>query len=146
MWITPTTTDVLSEFTASEAATIQNIQGTGSSNLQAILSRVIDKVRGAILAASKPVDTVSATTIPKGLVDDAIAIARWRLLISAPQLKVFQTDKREKANDDAVKKLDLIAAGKFGVEPPAGGSVGTGLIEEVQAGNSGNSREDLNRL
>lgn len=144
-WITPTTADVLSEFTASEAATIQNIQGAGSSNLQAILNRVIDKIRDAIIAAGKSTDE-TATTIPRGLVDDAVAIARWRLLISAPQLQSFQTEARKDANDKALTKLDAIAAGKFGVEPPAGTSTGTSTIETVQEGNSGNAREDLKGL
>jgi hypothetical protein len=146
MWITPTTNDVLSEFTASEAATIQNLQGSVSSNLGAILTRVIDKIRDAIIAAGKSTDPNSSTTIPRGLVDDAVAIARWRLLTSAPLLKQFQTDARKDANDKALAKLDAIAAGKYGVEPPAGTSTGTSTIETVQDGNSGNSREDLKGL
>jgi hypothetical protein len=137
---------VLSEFTASEAAVVQNLQGAVSSNLQSILNRVIDKIRGSIQAAAKPLDQTSSTTIPRSLVDDAISIARWRLITSVPTLAAMKTDARKDANDKALAKLDSIAAGKIGVEPPDSTSAPGPIIDEEQPGNSGNSREDLKGL
>jgi hypothetical protein len=146
-WITPTANDVASEFTAREQSVIQSIQGAVSSNLPAILTRVVDEVREAIRAGGKPVDEVTTTTMPRGLVADAIAIARWRLLISMPQFAQLQTPVRKEEYDNALKKLELIAAGKRGVESPTGiGASMGGMIDTAQEGNSGNSREDLSRL
>jgi hypothetical protein len=121
-WITLTTDDVLSEFTPNEAATLRNLQGSGSgpgyANIDVITARTVDEVRGFINGAGFDVDEVSDTTLPKGLFADAIAIARWRVLISAPQLKQLQTEERKKAFDDAMAKLNRILDGKFSVEPP----------------------------
>lgn len=144
-WITPTTADVTTEFTERELAVIQNVQGALTSNLPAILARVVDEARENIRSGGTALDDVT-TTIPRGLVNDVIAIARWRLLISIPQLKALQSEARKEEYDRAIKKMESIATGKFKVEPAAGGSVGSGMIEEVQPGNSGNSREELERL
>ena len=138
----------MSEFTASEAAAIQNIQGAVSSNLAAILSRVINEVRENIRAGGKPVDPNSSTTIPSGLFSDAVAVARFRLVISVPQFAMMKTDSRKDEYDRAMKKLDNIALGKYGVEDPTGtvGASRGGMVDTVQDGNSGNAREDLERL
>ena len=121
-WITPTTADVTSEFTERELAVIQNVQGAPTSNLGGVLGRVVDEARDSIRSGGTTLDTVT-TTIPRGLLGDVIAIARWRLLISIPTLKALQSDARKEENDRAIKKLELIATGKFKVEPVAGGSV-----------------------
>jgi len=123
-WITLTAADVLSEFTPNEAATLRNLQGSGSgsgppyTNINVITARTVDEVRGYINGAGFDVDETNNTTLPKGLFADAIAIARWRVLISAPQLKQLQTEERKKAFDDAIAKLNRILDGKFSVEPP----------------------------
>src|SRR4030095_10244747 len=121
-WITLTTDDVLSEFTPNEAATLRNLQGSGSGpgyvNVDVITARTVDEVRGFINGARLDVDEADDTTLPKGLFADAIAIARWRVLISAPQLKQLQTEERKKAFDDALAKINKIAAGGLSVEPP----------------------------
>src|SRR4030095_12148697 len=112
-WITLTTDDVLSEFTPNEAATLRNLQGSGSGpgyvNVDVLTARTIDEVRGFIMAGGYAVDETAEDTLPKGLFADAIAIARWRVLISAPQLKQLQTEERKKAFDDALAKLNKIA-------------------------------------
>jgi hypothetical protein len=124
---------------------IENVQGAFESNLPAVLGRVVDEARDNIRSGGTTLDAVT-TTIPRGLLNDVIAIARWRLLISIPQFKALQSEARKDEYDRAIKKMESIAIGKFKVEPAAGGSVGTGLIETTQEGNSGNSREELNRL
>ncbi len=125
-WEILTTEDVLSEFTVQEAASIRNLQGGSGSgsgapflNIDFIVINVIDEVRGYITAGGYALDDVSdPRTIPTGLFEDAIAIARWRVLIAVPMFKQLQTEERKLAFEAALKKLLLIAEGKFFVEPP----------------------------
>ena len=101
-WITLTSDDVLSEFTPNEAASIRNMQGSGSgsgppfTNIDIITARTIDEVRGFILAGDYAIDETADDTLPKGLFADAIAIARWRTLIAAPQLRQFRLKSERK--------------------------------------------------
>lgn len=120
-WSSITTDDVLSEFTPDEAASLRTIQGAQADpvdNLPLILARTVAEVRDYIRSGGYALDTTS-TTLPLGLHSDAIAIARWRWLISMPQLKSLETDVREKAFKRALAKLDKIAGSNFAVEPPA---------------------------
>jgi hypothetical protein len=122
-WEVLTTEDVLSEFTMSEAASIRMLQGSGSGsgfpflNIDTIVIRVIDEVRGYIQAGEYELDT-DPRTIPLSLFNDAIAVARWRLLIASPSFRQLQTEERRLAYQDALKKLGLIAQGEFAVDPP----------------------------
>ena len=121
-WVAFTTAHVLSEFTPNEAASIRNLQGSGSGpgyvNIDVITARTVDEVRGFILAGDYAIDDTNNNTLPKGLFADAIAIARWRTLIAAPQLKQLQTAERQKAYEDALAKMNKIADQQFNVEPP----------------------------
>ncbi len=131
-WVVLTTDDVLSEFTVPENSSIRNLlggSGSGSSpgsgsgppfwNLDLVTVRVIDEVRGYIAAGGYALDETSdPRTIPMELFEDAIAIARWRILVSVPMLKQLQTEERRLAFDAAIKKLTLIAEQKFFVIPP----------------------------
>ncbi len=122
-WAVLNTEDVLSEFTIQEAAALRTLQGSGSGsglpfeNIDEIVARVIDEVRGYIIAGGYAVDPIYDNTLPLGLFEDAIAIARWRVLIATPLLKQLQTEDRKKAYDDALRKLALIAEQKFLPEP-----------------------------
>jgi hypothetical protein len=121
-WVAFTTSHVLSEFTPNEAASIRNMQGSGSGpgyvNIDVITARTVDEVRGFIIAGDYAIDDTNNNTLPKGLFADAIAIARWRLLIAVPQLKQLQTAERQKAYEDGLAKLNKIADQQFNVEPP----------------------------
>jgi len=123
-WEILTTEDVLSEFTIAEASAIRSVMGSGSgsglpfANMDVIVANVIDEVRGYIIAGDYAVDAVFDNSLPLGLFVDAIAIARWRLLIAAPSFKQLQTEERKEAYEAALKKLALIAAQEFAVEPP----------------------------
>ncbi len=130
-WAVLNTEDVLSEFTVAENSAIRNLlggSGSGSAsgsgsgppfwNLDLVTVRVIDEVRGYITAGGYAVDPILDNTIPLGLFEDAIAIARWRILVSVPLLKQLQTEERKQAFEDALKKLTLIAEQKFFPEPP----------------------------
>ncbi len=131
-WVALTTDDVLSEFTVPENSSIRNLlggsgsgnaSGSGSGppfwNLDLVTVRVIDEVRGYISAGGYALDETSdPRTIPLELFEDAIAIARWRILVSVPMLKQLQTEERRLAFEAAIKKLTLIAEQKFFVVPP----------------------------
>jgi len=124
-WEILTTEDVLSEFTLAEAASIRTLQGSGSgsglpfANIDFIVINVTDEVRGYIAAGGYALDLTSdPRTIPISLFEDAIAIARWRLLIATPSFRQLQTEERRLAFEAALKKLALIAAQQFVIEPP----------------------------
>jgi len=87
-WSTITPDDVLGEFTPTEAAILNHIQG-GTDNLAAIVSRVVDAVRKAYLEGGR--DTGDAGTIPDSEKSRALALARWQWLVSVPRLKLLQT-------------------------------------------------------
>lgn len=114
-WNNLTTAEVLQEFTPAEQVTLQGIQGA-TGNLADILLRAIQSARGAISAGGYELG--SGVTIPDQLRGEVIAIARWRWLISFPQLKVMQTAERKAANDEAVKKLAAAANQEFNIESP----------------------------
>ena len=126
-WEIFTTEDAISQFTQAEAAAIRTLQGSGSgwgsgsgeqyANVDIIVANVIDEVRGYIIAGDYSVDD-DPRTLPVSLFDDAIAIARWRLLIATPSFRQLQTEERRKAYEEALEKLMLIATQKFTVEPP----------------------------
>ncbi len=123
-WEVLTTEDVLSEFTIQEAAALRTLQGSGSgsgepfANLDFIVVNVIDEIRGYIVAGGYPVDLVFDNTIPIGLFEDGIALARWRILIAVPSLKQLQTEERRLAFESSIEKLNKIADQKWFIEPP----------------------------
>ena len=123
-WEILTTEDVLSEFTIAEAGAIRSLQGSGSGsgmpfgNIDVIVGTAIDEVRGYIIAGDYDLPETPDNVIPTGLFADAIAVARWRLLIATPSFKQLQTDERKEAFEMALAKLALIAQQKFAVEPP----------------------------
>lgn len=125
-WEVLTTEDVLSEFTIQEASALRTLQGSGSgsgqpfANIDVIVARVTDEVRGYIVAGGYAVDPIYDNTLPTGLFEDGVAIARWRVLIATPMLKQLQTEDRRKAYEDSLKKLGLIADQKFFPEPIEG--------------------------
>ena len=116
-WSALTATDALTEFNSSEKAQVDTLSGD-SGNFADIIARVVAQVRGDIRAGGYPLDADTAK-IPDSLHGDAIAIARWKFLILLPKTEELQTEARKAANDDALKKLARIAAGDYGVEPPA---------------------------
>lgn len=109
-WTTINSDDVLDEFTPIEEAALKNIQGT-ADNLDNIIARVLRKFRSMINAGGNQLDQ-TGITIPDGLVEDAIAMARWKWITSFPALKFMATDARKAANDSAMDRLKDIASQK----------------------------------
>lgn len=115
-WSTIAAAEVLQEFTPQEKAALESIQGA-STQLAAILARSVKKFRGAIRAGGQSVST-TADTIPDDIRDDVIAHARWKWLISFPQLKTFQTAERKAAHDEALKVISGLRDASIRVENP----------------------------
>lgn len=123
-WSPITSAEVLQEFTPSEKAVLDNIQGKDAeeaTNLDAILLRSVNKFRGAISAGGQSVSTTAAT-IPDDIRDDVIAHARWKFLVALPQARVMQTAERKAAHDEALKVIEGLRTGKLRVEDPGGES------------------------
>lgn len=114
-WKKPTSDDVLSEFTPAEQTSIGAL--VDDDTLDLVVVRVTDEIRDFIRAGGYALD-VDALKIPQGLFNDAISIARWRLLVSAPSFKQLQTEERHQLYVDAMAKLNKIAEGEFEPEPP----------------------------
>lgn len=108
-WNQVKTSNVLDEFTPSEKAVLQNIQGS-TAGLGNVLARVTSKVRGQIKAGGNQLDQSSQTSIPDQLVEEVIAITRWKWLSGFPALKILKTDDRKNAASEAEITLKDIAS------------------------------------
>jgi hypothetical protein len=116
-WIRATSEDVMSEFTPSEQSAIGGM--VEDNTIDAIVARTTMEVRDAVSSGGYPLDS-DEDSIPGGLVNALISIARWRLLVSAPSFKQLQTEERHDLYKDALEKLNLIAQRKIMPElPPA---------------------------
>jgi hypothetical protein len=116
-WSAPSEADVLTEFNAGESLAIRTAQQSVDSNIPRILARVVAEIREDIRSGGYALDP-DPTTIPLGLHGDAIAVARWKLLIAIPKLLTLQTKERKQENDAAKAKFKQIAAQERAVEPP----------------------------
>lgn len=108
---------VLEEFTPQEQAALKGIQAQDA--LPKIIGRVVSNIRGKIAAGGG--DLGEEGTVPDTLLTEAIDIARWRWLVSFPQMKAMQTDARKSAYDAAMKMLEQVAKGDITVESPTSG-------------------------
>jgi hypothetical protein len=143
-WLTFTEDDVTDQFTEAEAAVIQAVQSSGASKLPGIVSKTIAQVRDDIRSGGYALDE-DAATIPEGLHNDAIAIARWKLLITLPSNEDIQTKDRKAESDQALAKLKRISEGKYSVEPPTGAPGGSGGTAANTAGNWNSENKFLGR-
>lgn len=118
-WTALTADDVLSELTPAEASTLQTLLAgsTPEQKLQPILVRVVLDIQGNIKSGGYPCDPDS-TKLPPGLLSAAVAIARWRFLISVPDSGTLATKERKDANDAAEAKLKLVAQQQWSPEAP----------------------------
>ncbi|MDD5349501.1 MAG: hypothetical protein PHQ12_04745 [Chthoniobacteraceae bacterium] len=114
-WQVLTADAVPDQSNPAEAAAFVKLQGKNS--VPSVLAAVVAEIRDDIRAGGYPLDT-DETKLPFGLHNDAINIIRWRILISAPQLKLLQTEARSAAAERSEKKLERISAQKWAPEPP----------------------------
>ena len=119
-WATLSVTQVISEggFSADEKATLDGLAGASAVTLADTLANVIQTIRGVVTARGSEVD--AAGTIPDSFRMDAVAIVRWRWLISFSSMRQMQTEERKQAAERAEDRLDAIAEGDRSVDPIAG--------------------------
>lgn len=124
-WIQLTADMVNAQWTAEEAATLGAF--SGGDKVPDLLGKVVAQVREDILAGGFQL-SADITLIPSGLLNDAIALVRWKVLTTFPADDGIQTKAREEDAKSALAKLRDIATGKRKVEPPAGslGFMGAG--------------------
>lgn len=134
-WSPITTAEVLQEFTPAEQAALEAIQAS-TSVLAAILDRTIAATRGNVRAGNYLLDD-DATAVPDQLRSEVIAITRWRWLISLPAADGLQTEARKSAYEEALRKLDKVAAQEFNIEPPT--------TEAAAGGNWNSERKVIGR-
>ena len=120
-WSAITADDVLQEWNTKEPALIAN-QQAAADNLPVILARAVARVRGAIRAGGYPLGLEG--TVPDQVIDSVIAIARWRLLLSLPEVNESMLSKSRKDDyEEAVARLERISQQKENIEPPDGSPV-----------------------
>ncbi|HEY3761582.1 MAG TPA: hypothetical protein VGN23_07535 [Verrucomicrobiae bacterium] len=107
-WNTISTSDVLNEFTAAEQAALQGIQGA-TTELAAVLARVVAKMRSQIKAGGNQLD-MTGQTIPDGLQEEAVAVARWRWLNSFPAMAALKTKERREAYEQAAAMMKEVSS------------------------------------
>lgn len=144
MWTTLTAADVTDQFTVAEAAVIEAVRGNTGDKLPGIVTKVIAQVRDDIRSGGYALDA-DETTIPAGLHNDAIAIARWKLLLTVPADDDIQSKERKGEKDDALAKLKRISEGKYSVEPPTDAPGGEGGTAANRSGNWNSSNKILPR-
>lgn len=130
-WINLTEADVLKEFTPAEKATLNNLLAA-TNNLADICTDASAEFRQAISDAGTSLGSTTTGQLPPGFRAQAVALARWRWLISIPQARALQTAERKEAAQKAEQLLADIATGKRPVAAPdsdtggvAGPSFGT---------------------
>ncbi len=114
-WSAITASHVLEEFTEVERAALTSAQDA-VDNLNAILGRVVGMARGMISAGGNQLG--AAGTVPDQVALDVIAITRYRWIAAVPKLRALATAERKSAHDEAMKRLESIAAGTVRVEAP----------------------------
>ena len=136
-WKIIQSSDVESELLPGELQQLNALEGA-TTLLDGILVKTINRVRGQIKAGGNQLDV--AGTIPDQLESEVIAIARWRWLISFPELEAIQTKARKEAHDNAEALLKEIASNKPGrprVELPAQPDSAAAPTNAVVIGRSG---------
>lgn len=133
-WSELTPTDVMREFNAAEESAYTSAGGKSADDLGQIVGTVVDEIRGAIRSGRYPLGADG--TIPDSLAGTAIAMARWRFLLSLPGVHGLTTPEREDAYKRALHLLDRVADQKYAVEAPAPSE-----SRFSGAGNSGSNRK-----
>ncbi len=122
-WITLTTDEVVEEFNERELTALNALKGREA--LGGILARVVARVRGAVYAGGTVLGEDG--TIPDSLALDAVALTRWRFLISVAKNEGLQTEGRKAAAEAAEERLVRVEKGELKVESGSGTAAETGL-------------------
>lgn len=118
MWRALPSSEAIAEFTATETAALNAIQG-GSTALAAKLTVVVRKWVGAMAAAGNTV--LQDGTVPDQLRTYILAETVWEWLKQFPRLDFFKTKGREKSYEEAATVYKSICLRQFGaIESPYG--------------------------
>ena len=115
-WLTLTAADVTAQLSDAESSAVIAALGT-SNKLPGLVTNVIQQIRGDIRAGGYAMDS-TVTTLPSELLNDAVAVIRWKLLLSLPGCEYLMTPERKDENKEAIAKFRSIAARKRQVELP----------------------------
>jgi len=117
-WITLTEAKVQDRLTADELDSLKTLSvSSGGAPLADVLSGVIGEVRGYVGAGGYTLG--AGATIPEELLEAAVSIARYRLILRLPAEKLLMTPERVADKNAAVDLLKtLVARGKFGIVAP----------------------------
>lgn len=138
-WVAITERDIIDEFSESERAAHDRLKN--SDALANILARVVNRFRGAILAGGGSCGT--AGTLPDSLHGEAIALARWRYLLSLPNVgTAIQSEPRKEEAQRAVDLLKRIESGGYAVEDPDSTA---GAVQSPTLPSVGTARTDFSR-
>ena len=154
-WITPT---IASLRDTKASALIDNYQETalGEDQTDPVprkINSICDRIRGEIQSSGKYQVSATPHSIPPSLFDLAGRLIAWdlrgRLNVIKGGFEPTEQDIIDNRND--LRYLERIAEGKVTIEVPddpiaTPETQSGGMIETVQEGNQGNSREELARL
>jgi len=117
-WITLTEADLLSSLTESERVDFGTTDApdTPGDRVPQLLSDLVAEIRGYIATCTQNQLSADATLIPRSMRANALAIARFRLLITVPNYQPGEA--RQLEYDNAIKYFGQVALCKFRPEPP----------------------------
>lgn len=132
-WVTLSDDDLLAALTSRERDDFGMASaGVGvPDRVFPILETLVAEVRGRIATWSQNTLSADATRIPPSFKSHALAIARWRLLVTVPGYE--PGDARKEEYKAALKFLEDVAAGKMRPET-AGDAVRPSVPDEKPAG------------
>jgi phage gp36-like protein len=154
IWIT-ITTDHLRDTKASALVDAYQSAALGDTQTDPVpraIEKVCDRIRAEIQSSGKYQVSATPHSLPPSLVELAGNLIAWRMQGRLNVLNALPvTDQDKIDHNEDIAYLKRIAEGKVTIEVPddpiATPEVQSGgLVETVQEGNSGNSREELQRL
>lgn len=144
-WITITEDDVLTVLSGAElegyrAAALADGQ---VDPVDPTIAQVTDLVRGYV--AGNPANTLGATGIPQKLLPPALDIIAYRIPNRVGQ---DAGETRKALQDQAIRLLEQVAAGKFGIEEPETASTedNAGGIQVASSSTRKTGRDNLSGL
>ncbi|WAC18880.1 hypothetical protein OVA24_06265 [Luteolibacter sp. SL250] len=118
MWIPLTEADLLSSLTESERDGFGRTDAPEDpgDRVPQLLGDLVAEIRGQIATCTQNSLSADTTLIPQSMRANALAIARWRLLITVPSYQ--PGDARKLEYENAVKYFAQVALCKIRPEPP----------------------------
>jgi hypothetical protein len=132
-WTTLTETDLLSSMTEKERNDFAkaSVGATVTDRVTPILANLVAEIRGYIVTWGPNTISADETKIPPSFTAKALAIARWRVLITVPGYQPGDARKLEYEKADSF----FMAVAKGTIRPePADDAIATAVPNERPAG------------